>query len=568
MWNCKDGSELLKLHWSDLDATQQRPVQWTFDEAYLAHITTNEVKFFPAAAPQLSQPSHRLHVKSVAQFALAPAAKPYQIAAFLPSKGTDPARVNIYTFPLFGAAAAAAASSSSADAAPAAASVPQPTASKSFFKAEEVTLKWSPTGAAILIETRTSTDKTGKSYYGESGLHLLHADGSYQGTVPFGTNPGPVQDVAWSPTGREFMVIQGFQPAKSTLFVATNCTPIREYGTGSRNTIRWSPHGRFVVLGGFGNLAGEMEFWDQSVHHIILFTHAHCHAQTGSVDFHRNSPMVIILRFCKNQSFIQFSPCYAAQTRADPRCLFFFCAAVVCFCSASSFKFKLMGKAIDRDGAKSFEFTPDGRNFITASLRPWRRVDNGYKVWTYAGEPVYAEKYDELYQVLAQPAPQGMYPNRPQSPRLSDKRKLAAAAPPEPVKTAYIPPHLRAQGATAPSAIMKRETDSAPRKLNSQERAAITGEATSASSGAGADSAESLNKNQLKRQKAKLAAAKRFEEEKAAEEAAEAERLAELAKKQGEARRASGLFVHSFSFVSRLFAHASRCCLCVFVRFV
>ena len=467
MWSCKDGRELLKLHWNDLDATQSRPVQWTWDEAYVAHITTNEVKFYPAANPSLAHPSHRLHVKGVAQFALAPMAKPYQVATFLPSKGTDPARVNIYAFPLFGvpaAAAAAAAASSSAASSESSAPPPQPTASKSFFKAEEVTLKWSPTGAACLIETRTSTDKTGKSYYGESGLHLLYADGSYQGTVPFGTNPGPIQDVAWSPTGKEFMVIQGFQPAKSTLFVASNCTPIREYGSGSINTIRWSPHGRFVMLGGFGNLAGELQFWD-------------------------------------------------------------------------SFKFKLMGKAIDRDGAKSFEWTPDGRFFITASLRPWRRVDNGYKIWSYAGEPVYAEKYDELYQVVAQPAPQGLYPNRPQSPRLTDKRKAAAAAgtPVEPAKpSAYIPPHLRAQGATAPSAIMKRETDSAPRKLNQQERAAITGEALpAASAGAGVgDHDGSLSKNQLKRAKMKANAAKKYEEERAAAEAAEAERLLEVARKQ------------------------------------
>lgn len=248
VWRVADGSEVMKVHWSDLDSSQQRPIQWSFDESVLGLIVNNEVKFFPAASPDLANPSHRLHVKSVQQFAFAPAVKPYQVATFLPSKGTDPAKVNIYAFPLFGGAAADT-------------PTPVPTATKSFFKAEEVTLKWSPTGHALLIETRTSTDKTGKSYYGESGLHLMHADSSYQGTVPFGTNPGPIQDVEWSPTGKEFMVIQGFQPAKSTLFVASTCTPIREYGTGSRNTIRWSPHGRFVVLGGFGNLAGEMDFW-------------------------------------------------------------------------------------------------------------------------------------------------------------------------------------------------------------------------------------------------------------------------------------------------------------------
>jgi translation initiation factor 2A len=357
----------------------------------------------------------------------------------------------VYAWPNFGAAAAAAASSAT--------SAPQPTASKSFYKAEEVTLKWSPTGQALLIETRTSTDKTGKSYYGESNLHLLFADGSYQGTVPFGTNPGPIQDVEWAPNGKEFMVIQGFQPAKSTLFVAATCTPIREYGTGSRNTIRFSPHGRFVMLGGFGNLSGELEFFD-------------------------------------------------------------------------NMKFKQLGKAIDRDGAKSFEWTPDGRNFITASLRPWRRVDNGYKVWTYYGEQVYAEKYEELYQVVAQPASQGVYPSRPPSPRLKEQGRLGAAAgataaPAKP--SAYIPPHLRAMGATAPSTIMKRETDSAPRKLNQQERAAITGQPLPPPPSA--DHEGSLSKNQLKRAKAKASAAKKAEEEKAAADAAEAALLAEQAKK-------------------------------------
>jgi translation initiation factor 2A len=36
-------------------------------------------------------------------------------------------------------------------------------------------------------------------------------------------------------------------------------------GSGSYNTVVWSPHGRFVCLGGFGNLAGHMAFWDTSL---------------------------------------------------------------------------------------------------------------------------------------------------------------------------------------------------------------------------------------------------------------------------------------------------------------
>jgi len=454
VWRTADGESLFKLHMNECEPNSFKPIQWTEDDVWMVTMVSNEIKLFHAAAPQLASPALRLRVPGVAQFALAPAGKPNLVAAFTPSKGTDPAKVAVYPLiPGTGCAGGDGVTNIQAQ------------ASKSFFKAEEVALHWSPIGHAVLIETRTSTDKTGKSYYGESGVHLLHADGSYSGTVPFGTNAGPVQDVAWSPTGKEFLVIQGFQPAKTTLFQAANCTPLRDYGTNSRNTIRWSPHGRFVMLGGFGNLAGGMEFWDH-------------------------------------------------------------------------FKFRKLGECVDRDGAKSFEWTPDGRNFITASLRPWRRVDNGYKVWTYAGEQVYAEKYEELYQVVVQPAPVGIYPSRPPSPRVMDRLKAAAqggadkgaasaaaaAAPAKP--SAYIPPHLRAKGATAPSSIMKRETVSAPKKLTQEERAAITGQAVPSKEEEGG-----LSKSAWKRQKQKEREQKKKAEEeaKAAEEAAL--RQAEEAKK-------------------------------------
>eukprot|EP01006_Ploeotia_vitrea_P032123 TRINITY_DN64384_c0_g1_i1.p1 TRINITY_DN64384_c0_g1~~TRINITY_DN64384_c0_g1_i1.p1 ORF type:complete len:286 (-),score=185.24 TRINITY_DN64384_c0_g1_i1:39-896(-) len=108
-------------------------------------------------------------------------------------------------------------------------------------------------------------------------------------------------------------------------------------------------------------------------------------------------------------------------------------------------KKKKIGMARDRDGAKSFEWAPDGRTFTTAVLRPWRRVDNGYKIFTYAGEKIAEKKIEKLFQVLYRPALRGVYPNRPQSPRLTDKRlaeqreQVKAAAQPK----AYVPPHLR-----------------------------------------------------------------------------------------------------------------------------
>eukprot|EP00463_Aulacantha_scolymantha_P002955 TRINITY_DN3706_c0_g1_i1.p1 TRINITY_DN3706_c0_g1~~TRINITY_DN3706_c0_g1_i1.p1 ORF type:complete len:126 (+),score=18.55 TRINITY_DN3706_c0_g1_i1:593-970(+) len=63
----------------------------------------------------------------------------------------------------------------------------------------------------------------------------------------------------------EFIVIQGFQPAKITLFSGNNCSAMQSYGTSSRNHVIWSPHGRFVCFGAFDNLGtGEMDFWDKN----------------------------------------------------------------------------------------------------------------------------------------------------------------------------------------------------------------------------------------------------------------------------------------------------------------
>ena len=94
------------------------------------------------------------------------------------------------------------------------------------------------------MRTTTDVDATGKSYYGESKLtfpppsrtkwtrlvhpsvltghvsslnRFLSADGKLEGNVALGKE-GPIHDVAWSPGGKEFVVVYGFMPAKATLF--------------------------------------------------------------------------------------------------------------------------------------------------------------------------------------------------------------------------------------------------------------------------------------------------------------------------------------------------------------
>jgi translation initiation factor 2A len=158
----------------------------------------------------------------------------------VPEKKGKPASVKIYQFPGLETVVAA----------------------KSFYKAQDVTMKWSPSGSALVIETRTDVDTTGKSYYGESGLFFMQSDGQYDCIVPL-TKEGSVHDVQWDPTGRGFVVLAGAMPCNATLY-DHKAIPIFEFGAAPRNHVSWSPHGRFLCIAGFGNLRGDMDFWDRN----------------------------------------------------------------------------------------------------------------------------------------------------------------------------------------------------------------------------------------------------------------------------------------------------------------
>ena len=136
---------------------------------------------------------------------------------------------------------------------------PKPFVSKIIDKAHEVNLFFSPTGQNLLIWAQTFTDRTGQSYYGEHMLLYLDANKKNLKRVP--TYKGPIHDVAWNPNGMEFIAISGFMPAGSVLYDSFS-VPKFEFGRHHKNTIKWSPLSRFVCLAGFGNLPGDMEFWD------------------------------------------------------------------------------------------------------------------------------------------------------------------------------------------------------------------------------------------------------------------------------------------------------------------
>lgn len=127
----------------------------------------------------------------------------------------------------------------------------------------------------MLIHTHTDVDTSGVSYYGSTGLYLLHADGSCEVTVPL-PKEGPISDAQWAPAApAQFVVLAGRMPAAATLY-NTKAEPIFEFGQAHRNTVSFSPHGRFLVLAGFGNLAGEMDFWDRNKQKLMGRNASHC----------------------------------------------------------------------------------------------------------------------------------------------------------------------------------------------------------------------------------------------------------------------------------------------------
>ncbi|KAL2865988.1 translation initiation factor 2A [Aspergillus lucknowensis] len=220
-------------------------LQYTSDEKLCARVVTNEVQFYQS--DNLSKVWNKLHVEGVADFALSPGQK-QSVAVFIPERKGQPAAVKVFLVPQFGS----------------------PVSQKTFFKGDKVQLKWNASGSSLIVLAQTDVDKTGKSYYGETTLYLLSSTGQFDSRVHL-DKEGPIHDVSWSPTSGEFGVVYGSIPAKATIFnirgVAKHSFPL-----SPRNTISFSPHGRFVLVAGFGNLAGQMDIYDMEKNYNRITT--------------------------------------------------------------------------------------------------------------------------------------------------------------------------------------------------------------------------------------------------------------------------------------------------------
>lgn len=95
---------------------------------------------------------------------------------------------------------------------------------------------------------------------GDSRLFLVGLDGKTNISVPCGKE-GAIHDFCWSPKGDSFVVIAGKSPPMATLHNRAGLATF-SFGTGAFNTVAYQPQGRFVLLGGFGNMSGALHLWD------------------------------------------------------------------------------------------------------------------------------------------------------------------------------------------------------------------------------------------------------------------------------------------------------------------
>lgn len=232
------------MEWSNKHQNGWKP-QFTSNENFFVKGTFNnkEIEFFDITnannLQSIGSPKFKFKTEQPFQsFKISPGLNP-SIAIFLPEANGKPANISIYNLPNFN----------------------QPVCSKNFFKAEKCVLQWNSLGTALLGLASTDHDTTNKSYYGETNLYLLGIAGSYNSRINL-TKPGPIHDITWSPTAREFSVIYGYMPSETSFFDARG-NLIHSLPTLPRNTILYSPHGKYILVAGFGNLQGTVDIYDR-----------------------------------------------------------------------------------------------------------------------------------------------------------------------------------------------------------------------------------------------------------------------------------------------------------------
>ncbi|EWC45513.1 hypothetical protein DRE_05371 [Drechslerella stenobrocha 248] len=233
VWRTDNGQQTVAFVQKNQSASS---IQYTYDEKYCARAVTNEIAFYESA--NMSAVWEHLRVEGVTEFQLSPGEN-YHVVVFVPEKQGQPAKAAVYVVPDFST----------------------PLMRKSFFKADKIQFNWNNAGTAVLFLTQTEVDKTGKNYYGETNLYLMNVKAGVDARVVL-DKEGPISDFNWSPDSQEFSVVYGYMPSKTTIFNA-KADPVHNLPLAPRNTVSYSPHGRLLLVAGFGNLQGQMDIYDR-----------------------------------------------------------------------------------------------------------------------------------------------------------------------------------------------------------------------------------------------------------------------------------------------------------------
>lgn len=249
VWRVSDGSCLIQLRQKELDRDHWPSIQFTADDGHCVHQVTNTLHVYDLKQDCSSGPCLKFPVKGISKFALSPKAvvsdvDSMLVMTYVPEIKGTPGYLALHRIQECSQG-----------------TTPAPLARKSFFRANSVRFLWNCHGTAVLIIAAADVDATNQSYYGEQKLFYFSSDGSKDMAVQM-PKDGPIHDVQWSPRGDYFVTVAGFMPAKSTLFT-DSCVPKFDLGSGPYSLVRWNPFGRFFALAGFGNLPGDLVFYDK-----------------------------------------------------------------------------------------------------------------------------------------------------------------------------------------------------------------------------------------------------------------------------------------------------------------
>lgn len=231
------------------------PLKWTSQETHCCRMVADGLQILPGSADR-SEGCLKVDAEGIIAFEVAPrgpaGSGPHVIICIGESRG-QPAKCKTYNLD----------------------DPHAPTAMKSFFKVNSVEMVWNNTGSAVLVKAIQDVDDTGKNYYGNTNLYFMRSDGQEDCRVA-GADAGPVHDVKWCPTQDEFILLHGDLPCSMALLDGRKAAKRMDFGVGHRNTVRWNPFGRFAVLGGFGQLVGDMDFWDKPGKKLLGKTRMDC----------------------------------------------------------------------------------------------------------------------------------------------------------------------------------------------------------------------------------------------------------------------------------------------------